>query len=179
MFHKDAPTLKFRQKSLNSCCFSSLVSAFASIKQIKAAHAISLRINESFTSEVGNRIHFSSEIMQNRKRKKGEQKLHYNQEKKKKKGEYEIFKYITTNVKLVHLMDSLGNNNNAISVVGSWIFDSNYEKTLVLNRASLDTICASSIGEEQAACFEKVYYSVRFISKETQLKKKRPQLKKG
>ena len=62
-------------------------------------------------------------------------------------------------------------SNHAISVVGSWIFDSNYEKALVLNRASLDMICASSIGEEQAACFEKVYYSVRFIPKEAQLKK--------
>ena len=41
-------------------------------------------------------------------------------------------------------------------------------------------ICASSIGEEQAACFEKVYHSVRFISKEAQLKeKKRAQLKEG
>ena len=70
MFHKDAPTHIFRQKSLNSCCFSSLASAFASIKQFKAAHAISLRINESLTSEVGNSIHFASEIMQKRKRKK-------------------------------------------------------------------------------------------------------------
>ena len=70
-------------------------------------------------------------------------------------------------------MDSLGNVNHAISIVGSWIFDSNYEKALVLNRASLDMICASSIGEEQAECFEKVYYSVRFISKEAQLKKKK------
>ena len=85
MFHKDAPTLKFRKKSLNSCCFSSLASAFASIKQIKAAHATSLRINESLTSEVGNRIHFASEIMQNRKRKKGEQKLYYNQEKRRRR----------------------------------------------------------------------------------------------
>ena len=67
----------------------------------------------------------------------------------------------------------MGNVNHAISVVGSCIFDSNYEKALVLNRASLDMICASSIGEEQAACFEKVYYSVRFISKETQLKEKK------
>ena len=77
-------------------------------------------------------------------------------------------------------MDSLGNVNHDISVFGSWIFDSNYEKALVLNMASLDMICASSIGEEQAACFEKVYYAVRFISKETQQKeKKRAQLKKG
>ena len=86
MFHKDAPTLKFRQKSLNSCCFRSLASAFASIEQIKAANAISLCINESITSEVSNRIHFASEIMHNRKRNKGEQKLYYNQGKKKKEG---------------------------------------------------------------------------------------------
>ena len=62
----------FCQKYLNSCCFSSLASAFASIKHIKAANSITLGINESLTSEVGNRIHFASEIMQNRKRKKAE-----------------------------------------------------------------------------------------------------------
>ena len=111
--------------------------------------------------------------MQNRKRNKGEQKLYYNQEKNKKKGEYDIFNDITTNVTLVQLMDSLGNNNHTISVVGSWIFDSNYEKALVLNRASLDMICDSSIGEEQAACFEKVYYSIRFIPNEKPLKEKK------
>ena len=38
---------------------------------------------------------------------------------------------------------------------------------------SLDMICASSIDEQQAACFEKVYYAVRFISKETQQKEKK------
>ena len=58
-------------------------------------------------------------------------------------------------------MDSLGNVNHAISFVGSWIFDSNYERALVLNRASLDMICAPYVGEEQAAIFEKVYYAVR------------------
>ena len=105
--------------------------------------------------------------------------MHYNQGKKKKKGEYDILKEITTNVTLVQLMDSLGNVNHAISVVGSWIFESNYEKVLVLNRVSLDMICASSIGEEQAACFEKVYYSVRFISKEKQLKEKKSTTEKS
>ena len=77
-------------------------------------------------------------------------------------------------------MDSLGNNNHAISVVGSWIFDSNYEKSLVLNRASLDMICASFIGEEQPACFEKVYSSIRFVPNEKPPKEtKRAQLKKN
>ena len=67
-------------------------------------------------------------------------------------------------------MDSLGNVNHAISVVGSCIFESNYERTLVLNKASLYMICAPSVGEEQAAKFEKVYYAVRYILNEAKLR---------
>ena len=78
-------------------------------------------------------------------------------------------KNISANVTLVQLMDSLGDVYHAISVVGSWIFDSNYERVLVLNKESLDMICAPSIGEELAARFEKVYYAVRFISNEENL----------
>ena len=81
-----------------------------------------------------------------------------------------ILKNISANVTLVQLMESLGNAHHAISVVGSWIFDSNYERALVLNKESLDMICAPSIGEEQAASFENFYYAVRFISKEAKLK---------
>ena len=124
-------------------------------------------------SEVGKSIHFATEIMQNRKRNKGEPRVHYSLEKYRQKGEYDILKNISANVTLVQLMDSLGNVNHAISVVVSWIFDSNYEKALVLNRASLDMICASSIGEEQAACFEKVYYSIRFIPNGKPMKEKK------
>ena len=68
---------------------------------------------------------------------------------------------ISANVTLVQLMDSLGNANHAISVVGNWIFDSKYEKALVLNRASLDMICAPSVGEEQDAIFETIFTAVR------------------
>ena len=75
--------------------------------------------------------------------------------------EYKLLEDISENVTLVQLMDSLGNVNHAISVVGSWIFDSNYERSLVLNKASLDMICAPSVGEQQADIFEKVYYAVR------------------
>ena len=57
--------------------------------------------------------------------------MNYSLERRKKKGEYEILKNISTNVTLVQLMDSLGNVNHAISVVSSWIFDSNYERALV------------------------------------------------
>ena len=44
VFHKDAPILSYCQKTLNSCCFSSLASAFASNKHFKDANAISIRI---------------------------------------------------------------------------------------------------------------------------------------
>ena len=67
-------------------------------------------------------------------------------------------------------MDSLGNVNHAISVVGNWIFDSNYEKALVLNRASLDMICAPPVGEEQDAIFENVFTAVRYIFNGAQFK---------
>ena len=49
-------------------------------------------------------------------------------------GSYDIWTYISEHVNLVQLLDYLGNTNHAISVVGYWIFDSNYEKALVLNR---------------------------------------------
>ena len=72
--------------------------------------------------------------MRNNKRNKGETRVHYKLEKYRKKGEYDILKNISANVILVQLMDSLGNVNHAISVVGSWIFDSNYERALVPNK---------------------------------------------
>ena len=66
-FKNDAPILKNCQKSFNSCCFSSLASDFVSIKKIKAANDISLRIEEYLKSKVGNRIYFTNYIMKNEK----------------------------------------------------------------------------------------------------------------
>ena len=79
-------------------------------------------------SEVGNRIDFEDDILKNKKRNKGEPKMHYNLIKYKRMREYKILEDISENVTLVQLMGSLGNVNNAISFVGKWIFDSNYEK---------------------------------------------------
>ena len=109
--------------------------------------------------------------MLNRKRNKGEARVHYKLIKYKKMGDYKILDDISANVTLVQLMDSIGNVNHAISVVGNRIFDSNYEGSLVLNKASLDLICAPSVGEEQNAIFEKVFYAVRYIFNEAKFKK--------
>ena len=97
--------------------------------------------------------------------------MYYSLVKYKKKGFCDILKNKSENVTLVQLMDSLGNVNCAISVVGYWIFDSNYEKSLVLNMASLDMICAPSVGEEQAAEFEKVFSAVICICIDARLNK--------
>ena len=56
---------------------------------------------------------------------------------------------ISEHVNLLELMDYLGNVNHDISVVRYWIFDTNYEKVLVLNRESFDMICAPSIDEKK------------------------------
>ena len=55
-------------------------------------------------------------------------KNYYSPRKYKKMGSYDILKDISENVTLFQLMNYLGNANHAISVVGYWIFDSNYEK---------------------------------------------------
>ena len=86
-------------------------------------------------------------------------------------GYYDILTDISEHIILVQLMNYLGNVNRAISVVGYWIFDSNYKKALVLNMASLDMICAPSVGEEQADKFKTLFAAVTYIHSDAQLKK--------
>ena len=62
---------------------------------------------------------------------KGTKQLRYNLKKWVKKGNFDI---LNENVTLVQLMDTLGDATYAISIVGYWIFDSNYEKLLHLTR---------------------------------------------
>ena len=59
-------------------------------------------------------------------------------------------------------MDSLGNVNHAISVVGYWLFDYNYKKALCLTQESLNIIRSTSIGEELVAMFQSIFYAVRY-----------------
>ena len=81
-------------------------------------------------------------------RRKVEQHLRYNLKILKKEGYLDILNDIRENVTLVWLMDSLVNVNHYISIVRSWVFDSNYEKALCLTIESLDIICSPSVGEE-------------------------------
>ena len=54
------------------------------------------------------------------------QRIHYNIKNWKKKGRFDIIQDISENINLVHFMDTVGNVNHAVSIVGHWIFDSNY-----------------------------------------------------
>ena len=68
-------------------------------------------------------------------------------------------------------MDSIGNVNSDISVVRYWISDSKYERALLLNRESLDMICAQSVNEEEVATFETDFGAVGYICLTSHLKK--------
>ena len=120
---------------------------------------------------MGNHIDFANAILKNENKIKGEPKVHYRLREYKKKGSYDVLIVISENVTLDKFMDSLVNVNHAISVVGYWIFDSNYEKSLVLNIEFLDIFYAPSVGEEQVAVFETVFTVVRYIFFDALLKK--------
>ena len=78
--------------------------------------------------------------MKNRRKIKGEQNLQYNLTIRKKNDDFDILNDISEDVTLVQLTESLGNLNHAISIVGYWIFDSNYKKALCLTHEFLDVI---------------------------------------
>ena len=79
-----------------------------------------------------------------------------------KNDDLDILNGISEDVTLVQLIDSLGNVNHVISVVGYWIFDSNNKKAICLTQESLDIICSTYIGEEPVATFQSVFYAVRY-----------------
>ena len=71
---------------------------------------------------------------------------------------------ISEYVLLVQLMDSLDTVNNAVSVVGKCIFDSNYENALSSTIESLNLIYSCSDEDQTVAIFDEVYYAVRYFN---------------
>ena len=72
--------------------------------------------------------------MTNRRKIKGDQNLRYNLKIWKKNDAFDILNDNSDNVTLVQLMDSIGNVNRSISILGHCIFDSNYNKALYLTQ---------------------------------------------
>ena len=139
---------------------SSLESAFHCIGDNRDVTALVNRIEESLTLQeeiFKSRIHFANYIMKKRRKIKGEQNLQYNLTIWKKNDDFDILNGISEYVTLVQLMESLVNLNHAISIVGYWIIDSNYEKALCLTQESLDMICSPSIDEDLVETFQSVF----------------------
>ena len=112
---------------------SSLEPAFRCKGDNRAIYDLVTHIEELLTLQTkyfNNIFHFANAIMKNRRRIKGEKKLQYNLTLWKKYDAFDILNDISEDVTLVQFMDSLGNVNHAISILGHWIFYSNYEKAL-------------------------------------------------
>ena len=92
--------------------------------------------------------------MKNITRIKGEHYIRYNMKIWHTEYAFDIIKKKSEYVNLVQWMESLGNANHDISIVGYCIFDSNYEKALCRTQESLDIICSPSVGEEQVETFQ-------------------------
>ena len=100
--------------------------------------------------------------MKNGRKIKGEKNLIYNLTIWKNNDFFDILNDICKSITSVQLMESLGNVNHAISIVGSWIFYSIHEKALCLKQESLDMIYYPSIFKELIATFQSVFYAVRY-----------------
>ena len=133
----EAPLIQYHQKSSNCCCVSSLASAFHCIGYTRAVTALVNHIEESLTlqtKEFKSRIHFANYIMKNRIKINVEQNLQYNLTIWNKNYAFDILNDTSEDLTLVQLMDSLVNVNRYISIVGYWIFDSTYKKSLYLKQ---------------------------------------------
>ena len=71
---------------------------------------------------------------------------------------------ISENVTLVQLMDTVGNVNNAVSIVGNRIFDSNYKKAPQLTTETLNIICSTVEGEGIFTMFETMFSIFRYVN---------------
>ena len=67
-------------------------------------------------------------------------------------------------------MDSLGNMNHVIIIVGYCISESNYKQALFMTREPMDLMCSPSVGEEQVVKFETVFFAVRYMREPGNLK---------
>ena len=102
--------IKYHQKTYNSCCLSILEAAFQCIGDNGDVHALVNSIKESFNlkkENCNNIIHFSNDIMKNRRKIKGEQNLRYNMKVWKKKYAFDIINDIIENFTLVQFLESI------------------------------------------------------------------------
>ena len=71
-------------------------------------------------------------------------------------------------MRLVQLIDTSEDVNNAVSINGCWIYDYNYKIVLALIKNFLDFVFSPSKDKKgMYAEFKDVYYAVRYINAES------------
>ena len=82
-----------------------------------------------------------------------------------KKSEFDILNDISDHVTLVQLIDTAGNVNHVVIIIGCCIYYSNYKRALPFIKESLDIIFSPSKDEKgMYAEFKYVYYAIRYVN---------------
>ena len=98
------------------------------------------------------RINFTNTIMVDKEINKGKHRLRYKLKKCKEKGTFDILKSISENVTLAQMMDSLGNMDHTVIVVGKRILIQ-ISKTPLLNIEPFNLICSCSHEDQNVVLF--------------------------
>ena len=137
-----------------------MVYYFVVSEELIAANSFAMRIPDLFSYDLHdyiNRIKILNEIMVDKERNKGKQHICYKLEQWNKIGNFDTLNSISEHITPVQLMESLGNFNHAVSVVGKWIFDYNNKKYLLLSIESLNLICYFSKEEKDLHCLTEFF----------------------
>ena len=131
-----------QQHECNNFCFSSPESVFVVLEELVTTKLISMRITASFKYDYRyykDKIKFEGSNIFDKEIKKVSSVyiIDFNNE---RYMQFYTMNNISEHVKLVQLMESLGNVNHTVSVVGKWIFYSNYKKSLPLIIESLNLV---------------------------------------
>jgi hypothetical protein len=163
------PLLKYVQGDVNSCTVCSLASALYAFGDIPASMHVYRRLTEvtHLPPEI-NRVLFLCEVMQGHHRLKGEERLKY-EAVFFKRGKYNILEDESNVPVLCRIQDSSGSTDHCISVLGDWMFDSNFSHSLPRTLKWLNYICSGGAGnsENKTATYSCVYEAVQVTPKVT------------
>jgi len=164
MLKEHYPTVRYLQGKEQTCLFSSFASALAYLHLDKPAEAIAEKAPEyAATSLKATRSWVALVNLM-------KQHCRWLQHVNIKTSQFDILHNISKYPTVVALEATDGGTQHAITVVGKLVFDSNCQKALPLNKATLDYCCSS---DESKSTFMRVLKGIRF-----QETKKDPTLEK-
>ena len=129
--------IKYVQDDKNTCVLRSLASTLFYTNEHVAKNYFVSQLSSSLSCDTFgfmNKINFSSDILTYCVINKGEQRCCYKLFQWKNKGSFDMFNDFIGHVTLVQLEDSPGNIYHSVSIAGSWIYYSNYKRSLPLMR---------------------------------------------